>query len=438
MAKPARKPVHRAAPVAKPSNSKRKVLIVAHNHPYFFPGGAEITAYDLFKTMREQGEMEPFFMGGVTAGDRKVHTGTPFQTLNHAQDEILFWGADFDYFLQSQNVKSFMYLDFKRFLEKQRPDVIHFHHTMRIGVEALQIARQTLPDVKIVYTLHEYIFICHRDGQMVRTMNNELCTEASPARCNQCFPGISPADFKIREMFIKAHMEHVDRFISPSHFLAKRFIAWGIPEQKITVLENGRKLEPSAPFRKVDKGGARNVFGYFGQINPYKGATLALSAAEHLIRQGFTDFRLEIFGNVEQQSEEFKQRFFASVNEHNANIGFHGKYANADLSTLMAQVDWVIVPSTWWENSPLVIQEAFMHKRPIIASNIGGMAEKVEDGVTGLHFTARNEIDLAAKIRLASEKSGLWEMLMNNISPRLSLEECAYKHYEIYETLGAA
>ena len=46
----------------------------------------------------------------------------------------------------------------------------------------------------------------------------------------------------------------------------------------------------------------------------------------------------------------------------------------------MASVDWVVVPSIWWENSPLVIQEAFGYGRPVICSDIGGMAEKVTDG----------------------------------------------------------
>lgn len=433
---PASAPSAPRAPHASQSTAKKKVLIVAHNHPYFFPGGAEIIAYDLFRTMRTQGMVEPFFMGGVSATDRTVHTGTPFQTIGHAEDEILFWGADFDYFLQSQNIKSFMYTDFRLFLEKHRPDIIHFHHTMRIGLEALQIARQTLPDVRIVYTLHEYIFICNRDGQMVRKHTNELCTEASPSRCNQCFPDISPAQFKIRESFIKTHLEHVDLFISPSRFLADRFTAWGIPTDKITVLENGRTMETPAPFRAMEAGGKRNVFGYFGQINPYKGATLAFKAVDSLIKQDFTDFRLEIFGNIEHQTEEFKQDFFLFLEKHKQNVSYHGRYDNATFASLIAQVDWVIVPSTWWENSPLVIQEAFMHKRPILTSDIGGMAEKVQNGVTGLHFQVRNEISLAKKMREACETDGLWERLSENIAPRLSLEECASRHYALYDSLS--
>ena len=71
--------------------------------------------------------------------------------------------------------------------------------------------RRVLPDAPIVYTLHEFLPICHRDGQMVRTSATELCTEASPRRCHECFPEISQQEFFLRERFVKAHFEHVDR-----------------------------------------------------------------------------------------------------------------------------------------------------------------------------------------------------------------------------------
>ena len=71
----------------------------------------------------------------------------------------------------------------------------------------------------------------------------------------------------------------------------------------------------------------------------------------------------------------------------------------SDLPRLMAEVDWVVVPSLWWENSPLVIQEAFLHGRPVICSDIGGMAEKVTDGVNGLHFRAGDRAQPRARDR---------------------------------------
>ena len=68
------------------------------------------------------------------------------------------------------------------------------------------------------------------------------------------------------------------------------------------------------------------------------------------------------------------------------NVTLAGAYDHAAVPRLMAEVDWVVVPSRWWENSPLVIQEAFMHGRPVICTDIGGMKEKVTHDVNGLHF----------------------------------------------------
>ncbi len=419
--------------VPRPLARRPKVLIVAHNHPRFFPGGAEIIAYDLFKALRAGGRYESFFLAGSTAADCPPRVGTPFQSPNHAPDEMIFRGSDFDYFYQSQNVAPYLHQDFREFLLESRPDVVHFHHTMRVGIEALTVVRQTLPEARIVYTLHEFILMCHRDGQMVRRHTGDLCDRATPTRCHQCFPEITPQAFKMRESFIKAHLEAVDIFVSPSHFLKQRFTEWGLPPERIAVIENGRPLVQPAPPRALAKGQNRNAFAYFGQINPYKGAMLALSAAESLLKDGFDDFRLDLFGNVEQQSDAFREVFFALIDRHRRHIRFHGKYDNADMGRLLANVDWVIVPSTWWENSPLVIQEAFMHKRPVLCSDIGGMAEKVEHERTGLHFKARSETSLAQAMQRAATESGLWQRLADNIGPRLSVEECARLYTDLYD-----
>ena len=412
----------------------KKALIIAHNHPQFFPGGAEIFAYDLFKAIRSYTEYEPFFLAAADPTTREVHTGTPFQMLVDAKDEALFWGGSFDYFYQSQQILNFIYLDFKHFLQQLQPDVIHFHHTIRFGVEAIQMARQTLPDVKIVFTIHEFILICNRDGQMVRKDNQELCEFASPNRCHRCFPEYTPQQFKMREQFIKAHLELVDRFISPSHFLAKRFVDWGLPENKITVLENGRQIHPPAPQRQWSSQQKRNQFGFFGQINPYKGVLLILEAVEYLVKNNYEDFHINLFGNIASGFPEFKAEFTKFLNQYQDLVTHHGKYEQAEIPDLIQLVDWVIVPSTWWENSPLVIQEVFMHKRPIICSNIGGMAEKVEDRVTGLHFKVRNAASLAKTMKTAIDDDWLWFNLVNNIEPRLSIAQSALQHIEVYET----
>jgi len=87
------------------------------------------------------------------------------------------------------------------------------------------------------------------------------------------------------------------------------------------------------------------------------------------------------------------------------NVRLNGPYDETRVDMLMQSVDVIIMPSVWWENSPLVIQEALRNGRPVICSDIGGMAEKVRDGIDGFHFHTGNAMALAALLkRLADDR----------------------------------
>ena len=104
----------------------------------------------------------------------------------------------------------------------------------------------------------------------------------------------------------------------------------------------------------------------------------------------------------------------------------------------MREVDWTIVPSTWWENAPVVIQEAFHHGRPIIASDIGGMAEKVRDGIDGLHFHVGNPESLAEAMTRAIREPALWDRLRAGIRPPTTRRRTsARQHAALFERLIA-
>src|SRR6185503_11624350 len=105
--------------------------------------------------------------------------------------------------------------------------------------------------------------------------------------------------------------------------------------------------------------------------------------------------------------EDFQQEFMDLLEESSDSVFLAGRYDNRDLPSLMEKVDWVVVPSRWWENSPLVIQEAFAHGRPVISSDIGGMAERVVHGVNGLHFRVGDPVSLAGTIGAAVREEGL-------------------------------
>lgn len=410
----------------------RRILVVAHNHPELHPGGTEIFAHDLAGAYREQG-CEVLFLGATNAIHRQPHPGTALQSVG---EDVLLWSGHFDRFHLSQIDHYGTLQDLGTLLNEFRPDVIHVHHLVLIGAEFLTLARRLLPEATIVMTLHDYYPICHHDGLMVRPGDRQRCSGASPAGCHGCFPEIGSDRFLLRERFIKTHLAAVDRFVAPSRFLRQRYADWGLPAEKIEVIANARPAQEPAPHR--DGAERRISFGYFGNLNPWKGVLPLLQAARLLRAAGDKDFSLRIHGGAPFQSEAFTTALDAALATTEGVVTHCGPYRRQEVPALMAEVDWVVMPSIWWENAPLVIQEAFQHRRPLIVSNIGGMAEMVRDEIDGLHVRPGDPAALARAMRRAMDEDGLWQRLVDGIAAQPSLAECAGRHLALFDSLKLA
>jgi glycosyltransferase involved in cell wall biosynthesis len=412
-----------------------RVLVVAHNHPDFHPGGTEIFAHDLFREFRSRPDVETLFLAATNHLHREQRPGTSFQSVGDAPDEVIMWSGHFDRFYLSQVDSYGVVPHLVNLLEEFRPDVVHIHHALLIGVEFIALVRRILPNARIVMTLHDYYAICAHDGLMMRTKGRERCDQASPGRCNSCFPAIPADRFLLRERFLKTLFTQVDRFIAPSRFIKDRFVAWGLSADAIEVVPNGRPTVDPAPHRS-SADGRRPVFGYFGNLNPWKGVPSLLKAAQRLIASGVEDFELRLHGGAPFQAKEFVEKVETLIEETDPYVVRTGPYRREEIPALMAAVDWVVMPSIWWENAPLVIQEAFLHRRPVIASNIGGMAEAVRDGIDGLHVRPDDPVALANVIRRAMETPNLWENLVAGIRAPASIGDVAEKHLALYRRSG--
>jgi glycosyltransferase involved in cell wall biosynthesis len=283
--------------------------------------------------------------------------------------------------------------------------------------------------------LHEFLAICHAQGQMLKT-NGVLCQKAAPLDCHMCFPDISPQDFFLREMFIKSFLGLIDQFVCPSHFLCDRYTAWGLPPEKMVVLENGQPRRSEVAAEELSAQALATRFVVLGQLSRLKGTLVVLDAVRLLPKALRKRVRIEIHGLAQYVDDDFKSQLGKALKNLEDTLHFCGSYRPGDVWDIIRNSGWLIVPSIWWENSPLVIQESFAAGRPIICSNIGGMAEKVTHGVNGLHFRVNNAADLATRIEECATTPGLWATLCAGGPQPPTIDETVDRLLALYQRLS--
>ena len=411
-------------------NTSQRILVMAHAHPDFSLGGGELAAYQLFKAYREQPDVEEaWFLGRADRG-----RGASGAITLRRPNEYLWEQAVHDWHLMKAAHQDSLTTWFADLIRGLKPTVVHTHHYAHLGLEYLRVIKQVDPSIRIVMTLHEYMAICSNNGQMVKTGSSKLCSRESFDECSKCFPSKTPEDFWLRKQYFQRHFEFVDQFIAPSEFLRQRYIDWGLDPEQIVVIENGQSDEAPLPPRPLKEGETRNRFAFFGQINPFKGLDVVLEALTEMPKAERKNIVLEVHGaNLEHQPQEFQdkiEKLRAPLIKQGV-VQWVGPYLPDELRARMATVDWVVVPSIWWENSPMVIQEAFVCGRPLLVSAIGGMREKVRDGLDGFHVSPRNVSAWGDTIsRLATENPEKWEHVAKNIHLPLTYQQCASRHIE--------
>lgn len=366
---------------------------------------------------------------------------------------------------------------FDDFLDQTRPDVVHFHHLTCLSTNLVRVAKAR--NIPVVFTLHDFWLICQR-GQLVKT-DLTLCREPGPLECLRCLAGqlslrkggykaaridvrAEPAGGKKpskvqalaerlslfrtklflmtrREALSQIHERRrhvteicnlIDLFISPSRFVRDTFIEQGIPSTKILFSPNGHQgFDLSEPEKRRS---AVVRFGYIGTLIPTKGIHILIEAFNRM-ESGKAE--LKIYGNFVPYGgfEDYPDLLHRLVRRER--IRFMGGYQHARISDILAEIDVVIVPSIWYENAPLTIHEAFLAKTPVIASNIGGMAELIQDEVNGLLFRTGSAHDLCRQMDRIIRQPDLIGQLSANIGPVKTIEENALEIQQIYHDLIA-
>ncbi len=234
-----------------------------------------------------------------------------------------------------------------------------------------------------------------------------------------------------RKQWVQQVLEQVDQFVAPSRFLMDFYIRHGLPKEKIIYADYGFVYPQCViPFKPIQK---PLIFGFIGTWIPSKGLDIALKAFQSISPR---DARFIVHGYFPGYDgyEDYEIYLRSLAGEA---VEFRGKYQPNQVFDLLEKMDCLIMPSIWYENSPLTIHEAFLAHLPVITSDNGGMAELVSQG-GGITFRQRDPESLRAVIEKMIEEPGRLERLRRRIPDVKSISENANEMLDLYHEVMKA
>ncbi len=415
-----------------------RALQVIHDFLPEVRAGSELCTYYLSSELKKRGHEVLLFYPtwGSKETCRKQVGGVDCFTFPNFSNPM---GIFSDFNPEVNNIFSKVLIEFK-------PDVVHIQNLIYLSLDIVKIAKAS--GAKVIFTLHDFWLLCPRT--ILLPYDNKICSYINHIKCVECCKRIVPlhtqniflsktrgkwtdkfnqnvrAYFYLKNKragFIKQNIfKNVDLFISPSRFLRNKFIEAGLDEEKIIFLDNGTEKEIFNNLYRQQPNEIR--FGFIGSILPHKGIETLIEAFN-----GINDAELRIYGKIYHANLAFQKLV------SNPKIKFMGEISDDEKKAAFEGIDVLIVPSLWFENSPVSIHEAYTAGVPVVASNIGGMVEYVKNMETGLLFDVGNPRDLFNKLRYLIDKPSEIERMRKNLPDFLSIAQHAAMMENVYNSV---
>jgi len=320
------------------------------------------------------------------------------------------------------------YRELGALIRRERPDVVHFHNTLPLVSPAGYYAVRA-EGVPVIQTLHNYRLLCpvalfFRDGRVCEDCMGKAVPW--PGVVHRCYRGSRTASGMIATMLtvhraMRTWAKMVDVYVALTEFARSKFIEGGLPAGKIVVKPNFVSPDPG----RGQGGGGYALF--VGRLAPEKGTGTMLAAWDRLR----TRIPLKIVGDGPLRDR------VVSAAARQSNVEWLGHRPVADVHALMGKADMLVFPSQWYETFGRVAAEAFAAGTPVIAANIGAVAELVEHGRTGLKFRPGDPEDLVTQLEWALSHSAELRRMREEVRAEFEAKYTAERNYralmEIYE-----
>ncbi len=430
-----------------------RILLISRGYPPYGRFGAEALAASIARGMVRRGhEVAVFFP--TEAEIRPPESALPLT------GSLFRWDEDdgvrlYVKRLQPLRGKPFepSFLDERQdralveLLKQDRFDRVHAT-ALCGGVSAGLLLRAAEAGIPVSLTLTEFLPLCHR-GQL---LDNECmrCPGPEPRRCTYCSlaPGPwddaplkqrmktwigrvlsplgnriripTPAAFAKRGRLVARVVEACDFLHFPSEGLHARYMRAGWPREKSVVRSYGFDFGNLRGRRAESRRGGKEPpevlkIGFLGQIAPHKGPQVlveALAAMEPSKRGGY---EVHLHGAPPAYGHPLFPGELRRAAE-GLPVCFDGPFEPGELSSVLASLDFVAIPSLWVENLPLVLLQAQAAGVPLLVSDEEGMAPYVRDGWDGLCLLTGSPPAWAEGLRRLREEEGLYAALQEGAS----------------------
>jgi glycosyltransferase involved in cell wall biosynthesis len=267
-----------------------------------------------------------------------------------------------------------------------QPDVVHIHNTFLV-VSPSVVWAAARRKAAVVQTLHNFRLLCPQGTFLRERAVCDACAGRPPWRAvmHRCYRNSAAqsavlAGILMGHRVLGTYQKKVNRFIALSRFARERFIAGGLPGQKIRVKPN------FVEWAQRPSWGSRHGGLFVGRLSEEKGIAVLLDA-----------MRLPECAELKVAGDGP----WAAAVAHRLNGQYMGYLDSEAVAAQMRQAAFLVLPSIGHEQMPMTVLQAFASGLPVIASRRGALTELVADGITGLLAVPGNAADLAAKIAWA-------------------------------------
>jgi glycosyltransferase involved in cell wall biosynthesis len=379
-----------------------KILLV-HNS-YQQPGGEDI----VFEQERQLLESAGHAVVAFHRANQEIAGYSAWQHLGLVKQTV--WAGD---------VKN----EITALLRQERPDVVHVHNTLPMISPSIYWACREA-GTPVVQTLHNYRLLCSASTLFRSGKICEECVEHSLWRGIRygCYRNSRAATATVAVM-LAAHRalgtwtQVVDCYLALTEFARQKFIAAGLPQEKVMIKPNCLYCDPGT------EDGTRKYALFVGRLAAVKGLPTMLLAWARLHHQ----IPLLIVGDspLRPQLETQAKQFGLT------SICFMGQLPREQTLAMMKAAQFLVFPSEWYEGFPMALVEAFACGTPVLCSRLGGLPDIVADGRTGLHFTSGDADDLARKVEWAWANPQALREMGRNARAEYEAKYTAERNYQM-------